>query len=942
MFVMMDTYKFYWRFVLIFFSFSLSAIAAQDIGYHYEKALQTFHEGEYEATYIHLKNTLQANENHVPSKILLGRLYVQKKYFLDAEMELVEALELGGDIEFILAPLGKALLAQKEFERVIELGAKKRLSNQVKQQWYLLIARAYAGLKDPQQEFAFYQRAYQLNPNNIESVNSLAAYYIKQANYAQAQALLDESFKLDTNTAQTWQLQGVIYRQNKQTDKAFEVFNKALAIDAKYSDALRSLATLYFDTGDKKNTLLTVEQVLKMSPNDSRANLLKAHVLLSENQSALAKQVLEELNQRLSLITDESLIDNDWVYFIRATSAYLLGKYETAIREMKPFLNRHRENFHAVAIIADSYLKLDLKNKAKILLDEYRKLVVTRTNYVVILCDLYIENSERSRCDDLLDNLSEQQQASVDIVLVKARLAYSRENISLAIELVEAANKKESALVLESYLVNLYLANNQDQKAALLIANLLQEHPDNVNLLNAMSATFIKLGKPREAYAMAQQILTKIPNHFAARYHQAVALYSNKQPTEAKAVIEELLDQQPHNIKSLMLLSRIEAAQGHVDEAILQLTRLLDLEPYNLEATQFLVQLYRLTGQYEQALSRLDRLTRRYRLDTSVLQQKAEIFILLGERQNAINKLNVLFGFWRDDLANLISLANLQMRAKDYTGAQKSLDRAHKLDPKSDQVKYVQAKLALYTQDFSTAEKQLASLAKNHQDDSQLKALAGDTAIKQKQFEKAQLLYLQAFQLDMTNGVALVKAYHLALRGVAKESFEQHVIQGLDKYPSNFHYRNLLADYLLLNKRYGEAKMHYLRIVNLEPLPNRADVLNNLAYISLNDDLDAALSFAQKANQLKPNSAPILDTLGWALAKKSQFEQALAALRQAHIIDSQDPAIRYHLGFTLHQLGRTSEAISELKFAVGAPQAFNEKEEAQKLLLSLQSAKSAA
>ena len=356
---------------------------------------------------------------------------------------------------------------------------------------------------------------------------------------------------------------------------------------------------------------------------------------------------------------------------------------------------------------------------------------------------------------------------------------------------------------------------------------------------------------------------------------------------------------------------------------------------YNLVASQLLVQLLRLTGQYEQALVRLDKLTQRYRLETSVIQQKAEIHILLGERQNAINKLNILFGFWQDDENSLVALSKLQIRANDIAGARKSIDRAKQLAPKSDRVRFADTKLAIYEQDFRATDKQLAKLKKGHEQHSQVKALAADVATGKGQLDKAQSLYLQAFKLNINNGMALVKAYNLALKGIQKDMFEQLLIQALEQQQSNFYYRNLLADFLLLEQRYTEAKQHYLRLVKIKSLPNRADVLNNLAYVSMQDDLDSALQFAKQANELKPNSAQILDTLGWIMANKAQYDEALIALRQAQMINARDPAIRYHLGFTLHKLGRIAEAIAELQYAANSESDFSERGAAENLLASL-------
>jgi len=902
---------------------------------YYEQALHQFNQKNYEATYIHLKKTLENNANHIPSKVLLGRLYLAQNYYDEAQVELTEALTLGGDIEFIISPLGKSLLAERQYQTVIELAKKYKLSSVAKVKWYILSAAAYNGLKQPKREQEFYYKVLKLAPNNVEVINSVVKYNLQNKQLVNSQELLKTSLMLDDKNPQTWQLQGLIHKYQKNKSLALTAFSKALDIDPEFTDASRSLATLYFESGDKKNALLTINHVLKQSPDDSRANLLKAHLLLQENQSELAKQVLNELDNRLSMVTEQSLFENDWIFFIKGTSAFLLENYEVAIKEMTQYLANNKDNFHAVAIIVNSYLKLNLNTFAKDLLDKYRPQASKNAKYAVMLCDLYIEHNQHYRCEELLDDVPRDYLESIDFYLLKARLAYNQNELDKAITIVKEASVKQTSTRYDSYLVNLYLANDQDKDAALLIANLLLKHPENSLLLNTLAATFLKLGKPEAAFGITQQILTQSPNLYSAKYHQTLALLALKKPQQAKILATELLRLQPGNNKSLMLLARIEAALGNANNAIHSLSKLLDADRYNLAANHFLIDLLRLTGQYEQALAQLEKLTQQYRLDTSIIQQKAEIYILLGEKKLAVAQLKILFGFWRDNESSLLSLSKLQIRARDFSGARKTIDRTKELSPKSSKVQYADTKLALYESNFKTADQQLAKLNKSHKQNSQIKTLAGDVAIAKQQLEQGQLLYLQAFKLDTNNSMALVKSYNLAIKGFQPDLFEQYLIQALNKQENNFYFRNLLADYFLITHRYPEAKQHYLRIVNNASLPNKASVLNNLAFAIMHDDLDAALRFAQQANDLKPNSAQILDTLGWIMANNREYDSAVVSLRQAQSINASDPEIRYHLGFALHKLGRIDDAISELEYAVNTPNPFANKLAAKELLAQL-------
>ena len=132
----------------------------------------------------------------------------------------------------------------------------------------------------------------------------------------------------------------------------------------------------------------------------------------------------------------------------------------------------------------------------------------------------------------------------------------------------------------------------------------------------------------------------------------------------------------------------------------------------------------------------------------------------------------------------------------------------------------------------------------------------------------------------------------------------------------NIYHRNILADFYLKNERYVEAAEHYLLLEQAKRLPNRASILNNLAFSLMATDKLKAQMYAEQAVELQPSSAAIVDTYGWILFKNNKFEQALKTLNQAKSIDSTNTEIRYHLAETLMKLSRKSEAKVELNYVL--------------------------
>jgi tetratricopeptide (TPR) repeat protein len=125
----------------------------------------------------------------------------------------------------------------------------------------------------------------------------------------------------------------------------------------------------------------------------------------------------------------------------------------------------------------------------------------------------------------------------------------------------------------------------------------------------------------------------------------------------------------------------------------------------------------------------------------------------------------------------------------------------------------------------------------------------------------------------------------------------------------------------------------YRRLTELEP--SSVFAFNNLAYALISADIEQALAAARRAYELAPDSAAVLDTLGWIYKQLGRLDDALVHLREAVARDSQSPTYRYHLAIALLEFGKSEEAISQLRQALRSRRYFAEREAAQQRLAEL-------
>jgi tetratricopeptide (TPR) repeat protein len=111
-------------------------------------------------------------------------------------------------------------------------------------------------------------------------------------------------------------------------------------------------------------------------------------------------------------------------------------------------------------------------------------------------------------------------------------------------------------------------------------------------------------------------------------------------------------------------------------------------------------------------------------------------------------------------------------------------------------------------------------------------------------------------------------------------------------------------------KRHDAAEAAFREALKIEP--DSAPVLNYLGYMNAdrNVRVEEAYTLIQKAVEIEPQSAAYQDSLGWALYRLNRLEAAEAAVRLALERDTDNAVILDHLGDIVSKRGRVAEALS--------------------------------
>lgn len=201
--------------------------------------------------------------------------------------------------------------------------------------------------------------------------------------------------------------------------------------------------------------------------------------------------------------------------------------------------------------------------------------------------------------------------------------------------------------------------------------------------------------------------------------------------------------------------------------------------------------------------------------------------------------------------------------------------------------------------------------------------------------DSAEVAYRQAVELDPNLVDARVRLAELYEVSGRPELAIPHAESASKLDPTNP--RALMATAVAYQQLNDVARARAAYEATLAINPKYPGAANNLAYLLSEQPGQEELAFrlASSAQQISPDDPHVLDTLGWILYKRGDYQRAVTVLKQSASKLPESPGVQYHLGMAAEKMGDTTTARAALTKAVGASSEFAGKEEARKALARL-------
>lgn len=412
---------------------------------------------------------------------------------------------------------------------------------------------------------------------------------------------------------------------------------------------------------------------------------------------------------------------------------------------------------------------------------------------------------------------------------------------------------------------------------------ILRMHPGNSDALTYLGALYAETGRVEEAEKTLKELVSSNPS--AISYYHLGSFYSKSdRPKEAIIAFNAAIKKDPEFTDALTELAILYENQNDLKSAERTYRSLIKAQPELVMPRARLANLLLKSGRKKEADKTLSEINikaqsgpTQFRLGLLFLEQG-----LFKDAADAFE--GVLKNSPKNEKA-LYLLATTQLELKKLGKARENLSKI----PKTGEM-YVDARLLL------------ASTIENEDKAQRLKeSLKIINNAARANPNEPRLKIAQAMLNEDMGDTA--KARKIILEAVKK----------FPDQPEVFFRLGIIED-KLGNKTGTIDAMR--KAIGLNP--RHADALNYLAYTWAEqaENLTEALAMAERADQLKPDSGYILDTLAWVHYHLGNTKRALSFLERAVPLSGGDPVVLDHLGDVLMKLGRQKEALKTYRQAL--------------------------
>lgn len=901
----------------------------------YEEAVDYFRLGSLPEASIQLRNVLQQEPEHLPARVLLGRILTQQDRPHAAIKEFEKALSIGGDENLILVPLARAYLKIARPDYVITAFNPSGHEPAVDGMLMQLQGEAYLALGRRKEALDLYLSAASLLPLDPMPLLGQVKIRLLERNFKKASLILDEAITVAPESFDVWVQKAIMHRDMRQFADAEAAFERALKIKPASVRALTARAAMKLDVGQIEAAKQDLEAAFAFNRDSLETVYLRTLIMFLEGQDEEARALLAEAANSINTIKEDFRKHLPNTQLMLGVVAYFNRNYEEAIAHLKSFLADIPLHPGALRYLASAYLGNGEHAKVVRLLNPK---TVPMVDSDPMLMSLLAESHRNLGQLNLAEKYYEAAfRRAPGLAGIGVRLAMSQLEAGNAEEAInnlkQLAERFPGLIDARIQLARAYTKAGQLDMALESGKALLADFPERADIQLLVSGVYLEKNDLVAAQLHAERALSINRDALKPRLNLARLARLKGNAAEAEVQYRAALEKFPNSSVVQLELANLLVGTADETEAIELINATLATDADNFRAHQLrLDMLLRAESDIDEIRNSVAELLNQF-------DANPQANLAAGRAMRAINDQEQARLYFRRgvdaadfDVEILLALANQQFAISDARGALWSLTKANQSNPNHPGVLVLLSAVKLTLGDLQGAGQAIADLEARHGATPEGLTVKGDWLMAQSNYDAAIAAYAGAY--EKVPNRKTVRTLFRALTAAEQPAKAIALMEGwLKHHVDDLGSRHMLAQVQMQNKQWDDVRKSYefMQSQGAEDIV----LLNNLAsaYQHLGDA--RALPTAKLAYEKAPEEPSVMDTYGWILTQHGQTDEGLAILREAFARASTSPEIRYHIGVALSELGREAEASEELEAALGVETNFPQRSDAEVLLNNL-------
>ncbi len=900
----------------------------------YEDAVQRFEKKQYESAIIQLRNILQADPDHLPARILLGKARLFSGNAAAAQKELEFARKLGADKSLIAIPLAQALTAQHKYQEVLDSFDPDQYPLKIAATLYTKRGIALIELNRLDLAEEAFEKSLLIQPGSAQATAGLALVYLRTGNFNKADEKLDEALKLDPENPDVWMVKASIAYARNDLMNAVRAYDKVIAKVPFHHGARVARASALIDLGRYELAVSDLKQLHESAQWDPQVGYLLAVALEKLGRTDESKQALSAAANAIGRVNKETLKEHSPSLLLSGVVTYSNRQFEESYKYLSDYLNRHPAHIGARKLLGSVLLSMNEPRKAVNALQPATISNQADARLYTLLGSAYARLKQYGRASEAFKSALKMKPGDPDLLirLANARLATGNNRQAIA-DLEQAVGKTLPASRASFLLATLHLGNHNPQRAREVAQAILDKDPGNKPARNLLASIYLEQGDHAKARKLYNSLLRDDEDYRPAQLNLAKLDWLEGRRDSARRRLNEMLARNPNAIRPMIGLARIAEAEGNPRAARRWLEKAVGIDQRNIVAGTRLVDFYLRHGEKEKALDLALQLKEFHSEDHRVLMALARAYLANGQLPQATSLMKRMTTLASYNPDQLLEIARLQLKAGLTGDARWSLEKSLVTDNENFEARELLVRIALKDGNYRAADNQLVQMEALFPNSPRLHLLRGDYYMVQGQYAAAEVSFRKAFEATPSLATSTRLFRSLVAQNRLDDAIEL-LREWTRKHPKALPAQRMLAEALHQAGHLKEAK-HYYEALS-KRFPKDPGLLNNLAnvYLALGDP--KAMKLAHRAHELAPTDPAIADTLGWLYVLAGDYETGLKYLRDAHSRDAKSNEIRYHIAVALEGLGRTGEAKRQLQKALAQDRPFPGRSDAIRRLALLE------